>query len=290
MAEDPRPLRKDFFVRFAFDVEHGADFPREKKIGRGGALERFPNAVALRPTGQRAGSLAEEAEDPARIRRIENDLRMRGDDDLPSETARRLAKQIVSLPLQDDVLVRIGLVEQNYRGRPGVKEREQEKHLERAAPGVGEVERPAVAGLAIFADDIGLGRRVGRLAQLDPEEIPDMPGERAPFLPILAFGDLQQEISQYLARPSLANQQILHAAVAARLVALDPRERRDMDDGEMPRRLRREIPKRFPVEIPRLPRPCVRQLGVRVKKLETACPRFPVRLPFYNDLDQSPRS
>lgn len=66
---------------------------------------------------------------------VEDDFGMRRNDYLPSAFASNLTDQVVYLFLQNDVLVCVGLVKQNYRSGPCVHESAQKKHLERSTPG-----------------------------------------------------------------------------------------------------------------------------------------------------------
>ena len=152
---------------------------------------------------------------------------MGGDDHLPAAFTRDLADQVVNLLLQNDMLMRVGFVEQDHRGGPRIQKGHQEEHLERSAPDIGKVERPTEIRLPVLAQDVRLDRCVHGPEKLDPEQFPDMPRKRLPTCVVAALGDLQQQIPQNFPRTPLADKQVLHAPVAPR-----PRRARFPKGGE----------------------------------------------------------
>ena len=70
---------------------------------------------------------------------------MRRHDHLAVALAGDLPQERVHVPLQDDVLVGVGFVQEHYRTGPGIEEAEEQKYLERTAAYAGKIER-AVAG------------------------------------------------------------------------------------------------------------------------------------------------
>ena len=288
MIQGTCPLRQYPFIRFVFHIKYGTDFPNQKQFGSGGTFKRLPYLITLHPAGECPWRFTEEPDNTIRSRSIKHNLGMRGYDDLTSELAGNLPKQVVHLALQYDMQMRIGLVKENHRRGPRVQEGKQEKNLKCSASGIGEIKGPAATLLTILAYDIRLGGRVDGPAQLDPKEIPDMPGEPIPFSGIVIARDLQKKIPQYLAGPSLADKQILHSPITPRFVAFDPRERRHMNDIEVPSRLRRKIPDGLPIEIPRIQGSRINQFGICVLELQPARPLFPIRLPLHHHLDQPP--
>ena len=99
-------------------------------------------------------------DDLARAGAVDQDFRMRRDDELASPARGDAPQQVVDLLLQDDVEMRVRLVQQKDRGRPGEKESQQQKHLMKTAPRAGDIQlRKAVLARAlrnasqVFAND-----------------------------------------------------------------------------------------------------------------------------------------
>ena len=213
---------------------------------------------------------------------------MRGNEHLAAALAGHLANQVVHLPLQDDVLMGVRLVEQNYGRRAGVEEGQQQEHLERTATGVGQIEGPIAARLAVFADDVRLGRGIRRREHFDLKEYADVFGELPPVL-FAVFGNFPQQVPQNLARTPLTHEQILHPPVAPRLVALNTGERRDVDDVEGPGRRRGERPDGRWVEIFGPQRTHMDHFGIGVLEFDPTRPRLLACSALDDDLDQPPR-
>ncbi len=179
---------------------------------------------------------------------------MSGDDHLSPSLVCNPANQIVDLSLQHDMLVRVGLVEEDDRGGTRIQEGKQQEHLKRSTPRIGEVKRPVaaprlVAQFTIFTHDVRLSGGVYGLQQLHLEQVSDLLCQSFPVFRTVTLGYFQQQIPENLTRSSLTDEQVLHTAVAPRFIALDPREWRHMNNFQIFRRCWWEILDSFPIKI-----------------------------------------
>ena len=218
-GQDPQ----DSDIRIVLYIENAAHDLRLHHVGVAQYTKQVNEAVSLRVVGNCSGFVEHDVE-LARLDRVDDDLGMGGDDELRALPGGRGPQLVIDGVLENDVQMRVRLVQQQHRTRSRVEKRQQHQHLLKTAPGARDVQNYLVldqdfhgfalsesAASALEVEKRTVGGPVRpRVTRNDmrpaavgrPESVPEeLPYGRLKRFPrVFVAAGFRQQVAQHLAR------------------------------------------------------------------------------------------